>query len=93
MPMKIEIIKFKCDICGKEFDDCTFTNLPYPIIYIPTAIDHDTGEKVKPYINLNKIDLCKECADKVLKIQTINNYATTSSPLTIREAENDEKAD
>lgn len=92
MLMKIEIIKFKCDVCGKEFDEPTFTNIPYPIVYIPTSIDHETGEKHKPYIGVHKLDFCKECADKVLRLQTINNYGTTSEPLTIREAENDEKA-
>lgn len=61
--MKIEIVKYKCDVCGKEF-------------YLETDIKK---ENIPCYgegkFRLNAvIDLCDECADKVRKV-IFDNFA------------------
>lgn len=88
MPMKIEIIKFKCDICGKECDGDKAFHLNYPLIFVTNQQD---GASSRPYIENKGIDVCHDCADKILKIEA--SGAMGYDTLKIREAENDEKAD
>ena len=63
--MKIEEIKYFCDVCKKEtnYEGCFRVN--YPVIFTTNQID---GVASKPYIEQKQIDICRDCADKILKI-------------------------
>lgn len=63
--MKKEEIKYFCDICKKEtnYEGCFRVN--YPVIFTTNQTD---GVASKPYIEHKQIDICRDCADKVLKI-------------------------
>ena len=88
MLMKIEIIKFKCDICGKECDGDKTFHINYPLIRVASQQDN---APIKPYIENKQIDVCHDCANKILKIEA--SGAMGYDTYKIREAENDEKAD
>lgn len=63
--MKIEEIKYFCDVCKKEtnYEGCFSVN--YPVIFTTNQTD---GVASKPYIEQKQIDICRDCADKILKI-------------------------
>ena len=63
--MKIEEIKYFCDVCKKEtnYEGCFRVN--YPVIFTTNRTD---GVASKPYIEQKQIDICRDCADKILKI-------------------------
>ena len=63
--MKIEEIKYFCDVCKKEtnYEGCFRVN--YPVIFTTNQTD---GVASKPYIEQKQIDICRDCADKILKI-------------------------
>ena len=63
--MKIEEIKYFCDVCKKEtnYEGCFRVN--YPVIFTTNQTD---GVSSKPYLEQKQIDICRHCADKVLKI-------------------------
>ena len=63
--MKKEEIKYFCDICKEEtnYEDCFRVN--YPVIFSTNQTD---GVATKPYIDQRQIDVCRDCADKILKV-------------------------
>ena len=63
--MKIEEIKYFCDICKKETNYKGCFRVNYPVIFITNQTD---GVASKPYIEQKQIDICRDCADKILKI-------------------------
>lgn len=72
--MKIKIEKLVCDVCKKEVKKVTEVN--YPVIF---HTEQTEGRSCSPYISQNKIDLCDECAEKVLMLhgvgaQGFNDY-------------------
>ena len=72
--MKKTIEKFYCDICGAECEDVKQIN--YPVVF---CTDQTEGRSCEPYISNEKIDVCKNCCKKILKIkatgvQGINSY-------------------
>lgn len=66
--MKIEEVKYYCDICKKEIDYKDFFRMNYPVVFT-RSLD---GVSTPPYIGQRQIDLCHECASKVLKITSEN---------------------
>lgn len=50
-----------CDVCKKETDKVT--EVKYPVIF---HTEQTEGKPCSPYISYDKIDLCDDCADRVL---------------------------
>lgn len=74
--MKKEEIKYFCDICKKETNEKDCFRVNYPVIFTTNQTD---GKECKAYIEQKQIDICRRCADKVLKItasgcQGCNDY-------------------
>lgn len=63
--MKKEEIKYFCDICGENTKEKDIFQVNYPVIFTTNQTD---GDSSKPYIEQKQIDICRHCADKVLKI-------------------------
>lgn len=63
--MKKEEIKYFCDICGKNTKEKDIFQVNYPVIFTTNQTD---GVNSKPYLEQKQIDICRHCADKVLKI-------------------------
>lgn len=81
--MKIEIVKYKCDCCGKEVKkENIFIGINYPLIFTTNQTD---GVACKPYIQNKNVDLCDDCANKVLKLEA--SGAMGYDTLKIREEE------
>ena len=58
------VTKTYCDICEKETSNGL--NINYPVIWL---IEETEGRSTSPYIsNEKKIDVCRECASKILKV-------------------------
>lgn len=59
--MRKEKIEYYCDICKKEIniEDCI--EVVYPVIYQP-------ANDSPPFIEQKKIELCRHCGEKVLKL-------------------------
>lgn len=57
------VTKTYCDICEKETSNGL--NISYPIIWLT---DETEGRSTIPYISNKKIDVCRECASKILKV-------------------------
>ena len=72
--MKKVIEKVFCDVCKKEVEK--FTHLQYPVIFYTDQTD---GRSCDPYISLEKLDMCDDCASKCLMLkgygaQGLNDY-------------------
>lgn len=79
-PMKTEVVKYTCDVCGKELtENEVFKNIYYPLIFTTNQQD---GSSSKSYIENKHIDLCNECANKTLMI--VANGAMGHDTLRIR---------
>jgi hypothetical protein len=52
-----------CDICNKE--EVKMQTINYPVVFSTDA----EGKTVKPFIQQEKLDLCKICIDKTIKLQ------------------------
>lgn len=63
--MKKEEIKYFCDICGENTKEKDIFQVNYPVIFTTNQTD---GASSKPYIEQKQLDICRHCADKVLKI-------------------------
>lgn len=63
--MKKEEIKYFCDICGENTKEKDIFQVNYPVIFTTNQTD---GVNSKPYLEQKQIDICRHCADKVLKI-------------------------
>lgn len=63
--MKKEEIKYFCDICGENTKEKDIFQVNYPVIFTTNQTD---GKECKAYIEQEQIDICRNCADKVLKI-------------------------
>ena len=57
-------IKYYCDICKKEVS--TFTTVNYPVIF---TTEQDEGRSVTPYVSQERLEICSECKDKLLKLK------------------------
>lgn len=73
MKRTIEIIT--CDICKKNVDG-KVQNLQIPVIF---HTDQTEGRCCKPYISVEKLDLCEECVMKITNVhgsgaQGFNEY-------------------
>lgn len=64
--MKKEEIKYFCDICGENTKEKDIFQVNYPVIFTTNQTD---GASSKPYIEQKQLDVCRHCADKVLKLQ------------------------
>lgn len=60
--MKTTIEITKCDICKSE-SNCQ--NITYPVLFLS---DQTEGRPCKPYISLQKIDVCEMCLKDVVRI-------------------------
>ena len=72
--MRLVIEKCICDICKKEVERITTVN--YPVIF---HTEQTEGRSCSPYISKEKLDLCDECAERVLMLdgwgaQGVNSY-------------------
>lgn len=72
--MKIHIEKLACDVCKKEVGKVT--EVVYPVIF---HTEQTEGKSCSPYISKEKLDLCDDCAAKVLMLhgrgaQGFNDY-------------------
>lgn len=52
-----------CDICGKETNT---TKVPVPVRW---TTEQTEGRPVKPYIQVERIDLCEACLSKIVKVR------------------------
>lgn len=59
--------KTYCDICNKEISDGL--NINYPVIWL---IEKTEGRSTRPYISNEKIDVCRECASKILRVSGVD---------------------
>ena len=80
MIRRVVIEKCICDVCKKEVEKVTEVN--YPVIF---HTDQTEGRSCIPYISKEKLDLCDECAEKLLILhgwgaQGINQYEIHKSP-------------
>lgn len=71
--MKRTIEKCFCDVCNEEAE---VIEVNYPVIFHTLQ---DDGASCKPYVTQEKLDLCGECAKKLLVlhgwgVQGHNNY-------------------
>lgn len=57
------VTKTYCDICEKETSNSL--NINYPVIWFTEGTE---GRYTIPYISNEKIDVCRECASKILKV-------------------------
>ena len=63
--MKKEEIKYFCDTCKEETNEKDCFRVNYPVIFTTNQTD---GVSSKPDIEQMQIDICRHCAEKVLKI-------------------------
>ena len=80
MIRRVVIEKYICDVCKKEVEKVTEVN--YPVIF---HTDQTEGRSCSPYISKEKLDLCDECAEKLLILhgwgaQGINQYEIHKPP-------------
>ena len=61
--MKKTIEKYFCDICGTESENIKQIN--YPVIF---HTDQTGGRSCTPYIAYDRIDVCTNCCEKILKV-------------------------
>lgn len=61
MKKTIEILI--CDICKKEVEK--IKSLTIPVIF---HTDQTEGRECKPYISMEKLDICEECATKITNV-------------------------
>ena len=78
--MKVTITKCICDVCKKEVEKVTEVN--YPVIF---HTEQTEGRSCSQYISKEKLDLCDECAEKVLVLhgwgaQGLNEYSIQKPP-------------
>ena len=57
--MSTEIIR-RCDVCGAQ----NAKQIELDVIF---TTEQTEGRSCKPYLKRNKIDICDECKDKILK--------------------------
>ena len=60
--MKKVIEQYFCDICDSQED---IVNIENPVIF---HTDQTEGRIHEPYISYTKLDLCKTCRDKLLRL-------------------------
>ena len=78
--MRLVIEKCICDVCKKEVERITTVN--YPVIF---HTEQTEGRSCSPYISKEKLDLCDECAERVLMLdgwgaQGVNSYYIRKQP-------------
>ena len=78
--MRLVIEKCICDVCKKEVERITTVN--YPVIF---HTEQTEGRSCSPYISKEKLDLCDECAERVLMLdgwgaQGVNSYDIRKQP-------------
>ena len=78
--MRFTIEKCICDVCKKEVEKAIEVN--YPVIF---HTEQDEGKSCSPYISKEKLDLCNECAERILMLegwgaQGVNRYAIRKTP-------------
>ena len=64
---------FYCDICKTE---CKIIQVNYPVLFYTEQTE---GRSCKPYISYQKIEVCPNCCDQILKVsatgaQGFNDY-------------------
>lgn len=74
------IEKCICDVCKKEVEKIIMVN--YPVIF---HTEQTEGRSCNPYISKEKLDLCDECAERVLMLdgcgaQGVNSYTIRKQP-------------
>ncbi|RJE47688.1 hypothetical protein A7K50_03305 [Dehalobacter sp. MCB1] len=73
--MKTTVTKISCDVCKVEILTTPKT-IKYPVIF---HTDQTEGRYSKPYISIENIDICEDCANKILMLdgwgaQGLNEY-------------------
>ena len=63
--MRKEEIKYFCDVCKKEIDKEDCLTVIYPVV---CTTDQTNKFVLISYIEQRKLDICKYCGGKVLKI-------------------------
>ena len=61
--MKKTIEKIYCDICGAECENAKQIN--YPVVF---CTEQTEGRSCTPYISNEKIDVCNNCCEQILKV-------------------------
>ena len=70
----IKHITYRCDICGKECDDCI---TPHSIHF-----NHYLDDTLLRYEYVNKFDVCIECNDKMLSfVKELMNKSSDNASL------------
>lgn len=63
--MKKKITLYICDVCKQEVKEKDLSSLTLPVKF---STDQTEGRPCKPYISLEKMDICKDCLDKAVTI-------------------------
>lgn len=64
MRKEIKRTVVSCDICEKEDSNCK--QVEYPVLFYTEQTE---GRLCNPYISQQKIDLCDDCFNKVIKVK------------------------
>lgn len=67
---------FTCDICGVEMEQNVAHHRSLPVLFLT---EQNEGRPVKPYIQMQEIDLCADCLDRCTVIEAngcmgVNEY-------------------
>ena len=54
---------YECDICKKQ--EVKMNSINYPVLFLTEQTE---GRSVDPYICQQKIDVCKDCETKIIKL-------------------------
>ena len=78
--MRVVMEKRICDVCKKEVENVTEVN--YPVIF---HTEQTEGKCCSQYISKEKLELCDECAEKLLMLhgwgaQGLNHYEIYKPP-------------
>lgn len=63
--IEIKQVIYNCDICEKEIKEIDVVELGVPILFTTNQTD---GYPCEPYYTQEKLDFCKDCAEKATRI-------------------------
>lgn len=59
--MKTTIIEYSCDVCCKKAETKKES------IQVVFTTEQTEGRQCEPYLSIQKIDICQDCKDRILK--------------------------